>query len=257
MFLVDWNPPRTSTPVTPTVPNPPTRSRCCRTPATRTLPPSGSLSRRPIVYETAMPPLATLCHSRFEEAVGRAAKERNCDGSTPSTAASFPFTRTLAASSDSAACTRGSRPIFASTRRGSAVGATTNRSAVRSLPSGATPDTWWEVSCATGMANSSERLTPNLGAGRRLTGVTESPEAAGRACATARAGAAGPGRGAAEGPIASVAMAASTAARPGRKTRVLARTALPSAGHSYSRVACLHDHHAGKQARRLYDVGKI
>src|SRR5437868_5464571 len=68
---------------------------------------------------------------------------------------------------------------------------------------------------------------------------------------------AGPGRGAAEGPIASVAMAASTAARPGRKTRVLARTALPSAGHSYSRVACLHDHHAGKQARRLYDVGKI
>jgi hypothetical protein len=89
-----------------------------------------------------MPPFATLCHSRFDEAVGRAEKERNCDGSTPSTAVSFPFTWILAASSDSAAVTRCSRAIFASACRGSAVGATTNRSAVRSLPSGAMPGAW-------------------------------------------------------------------------------------------------------------------
>ena len=138
-----------------------------------------------------MPPLATLCHSRFDDAVGRAAKERNRDGFTPSIAASFPFTRTRAASSDCAAVTPGSRPILASARRGSAARATTNRSAVRSLPSGATPGMRREVSCATGTENASERLAPSSGAGLRLTAARSSPEAAGRAGVAAR----GPGAG--------------------------------------------------------------
>ena len=39
-----------------------------------------------------MPPAATFCQSRLDDAVGRAANERNEDGSTPIMATTVPFT---------------------------------------------------------------------------------------------------------------------------------------------------------------------
>ena len=52
-----------SMPWMPTVPNPPTGRFSRLAPVTWTTPPTGSPSSLPIVYETAMAPLATLCHS--------------------------------------------------------------------------------------------------------------------------------------------------------------------------------------------------
>ena len=66
-----------------------------------------------------MAPLATLCHSAVSIAVGLAAKRRKADGSTPSTAASDPFTRTRAASTGSAARTPGSPRTLATVPAGS------------------------------------------------------------------------------------------------------------------------------------------
>ena len=57
-----------------------------------------------------MAPLATLPHKAVFIAVGLAANRRKADGSTPSTAASDPFTRTRAASTGSAARTLGHPP---------------------------------------------------------------------------------------------------------------------------------------------------
>src|ERR1022692_1518615 len=127
-----------STPGMPTVPNPPTRSRSERRPTTLTVPPSGSLSRRPIVYEAATPPAATLRHSLLDTAVGRAAKPRNVDGSTPSIATYLPLTWILAASTDCAATTPGSFLTSAAAPGGSPVGATTSTSACSMRRSGAT-----------------------------------------------------------------------------------------------------------------------
>ena len=58
-----------------------------------------------------MPPAATFCQSRLDDAVGRAANERNEDGSTPIMATNVPFTWIRAASSDAVAVTPGSRRI--------------------------------------------------------------------------------------------------------------------------------------------------
>ena len=56
-----------------------------------------------------MPPSATPCHRALAAPVGCAANERNCDGSTPTTAVSDPLIRILTASIRSAATMPGSR----------------------------------------------------------------------------------------------------------------------------------------------------
>ena len=66
-----------------------------------------------------MAPLATLLHSAVSIAVGLAAKRRKADGSTPSTLASDPFTRTRAASTGSAARTWGRPRTLATASAGS------------------------------------------------------------------------------------------------------------------------------------------
>ncbi len=91
-----------------------------------------------MVYETATRPAATLRHSLSDFAVGRAAKPRNADGSTPSIDTYLPLTLIFAASIGWAATTPGSFLISAAAPRGSEVGATTSTSAWRSRRSGAT-----------------------------------------------------------------------------------------------------------------------
>jgi len=125
-----------SAPAMPTVPNAPTRSFSARWPATVTRPPSAILSSWPMVYESAMLPLATLCHRAVDRAVGPAANARKVLGSTPSIWMKRPFTLIVAASSAWAATTPGRRAIAAVTAGFSAVGATTSTSASRSWPSG-------------------------------------------------------------------------------------------------------------------------
>ena len=58
-----------SMPSIPTVPNPPTSRFSRLAPFTCTVPPSGSLSWLPMVYETAIAPAATLCQSWSDAAV--------------------------------------------------------------------------------------------------------------------------------------------------------------------------------------------
>src|SRR5215470_8963731 len=88
----------------------------------------------------AIEPLATLCHSAVRDAVGLAAKRRKADGSTPSTAASAPFTFTRAASTASAARTPCSPRTFATARAGSGSWDTTSTSADSSLRGGRATD---------------------------------------------------------------------------------------------------------------------
>src|SRR5262249_12227858 len=83
-----------------------------------------------------MAPLATLLHSAVFIAVGLAANRRKADGSTPSTAASDPFTRTRAASTGSAARTPGTFRTLAAAPAGSGWVDTTSTSAGRSLRNG-------------------------------------------------------------------------------------------------------------------------
>src|SRR5215472_4475302 len=85
-----------------------------------------------------MPPPATFCHRTVDLAVGLAAYSRKVDGFTPSVATYPPLTRTRAASSRFAASTPGSLRMAAIVPVGSVVGATTSRSADRSLRSGRT-----------------------------------------------------------------------------------------------------------------------
>ena len=56
-----------------------------------------------------MPPSATPCHRALAAPVGRAANDRNCDGSTPSTAVEVPLIRILTASMRSA-CDHAGQP---------------------------------------------------------------------------------------------------------------------------------------------------
>src|SRR5262245_24597480 len=84
-----------------------------------------------------MAPLATLLHSAVFIAVGLAAKRRKADGSTPSTAASDPFTRTRAASTGSAARTPGTPRTLATVPAGSGWLDTTSTAAGGSLRTGA------------------------------------------------------------------------------------------------------------------------
>src|SRR5215472_15935531 len=126
------------TPPMPIVPNATTRSFLVVRPAATTVPPSGSLSSLPIMYETAIPPPATPSHRAFEAPVGRAANERKTDGSTPSTAVYAPLIRIRTASIRSVAVTPGSRDTAASSLRDSENGATMSRSAWYDRRSGAT-----------------------------------------------------------------------------------------------------------------------
>src|SRR5262249_60436897 len=87
----------------------------------------------------AIEPLATLCHSAVRDAVGLAAKRRKADGSTPSTAASAPFTFTRAASTGSAARTPRSPRTFATARAGSGAWDTTSTAAHSSPRGGPAP----------------------------------------------------------------------------------------------------------------------
>src|SRR6266480_4875390 len=84
-----------------------------------------------------MAPFATLLHRAVSLAVGLAAKRRKADGSTPSTAASDPFTRTRAASTGSAARTSGRPRTLATVPAGSGSSDTTSTSAGSSLRAGA------------------------------------------------------------------------------------------------------------------------
>src|SRR5690242_5944834 len=84
-----------------------------------------------------MAPLATLLHRAVSIAVGMAAKRRKADGSTPSTAASDPFTRTRAASTGSAARTWGTPRTLATVPAGSGWLDTTSTSAGSNLRAGA------------------------------------------------------------------------------------------------------------------------
>src|SRR6266576_1829521 len=84
-----------------------------------------------------MAPLATLLHRAVSIAVGLAAKRRKAHGSTPSTAASDPFTRTRAASTGSAARTPGRPRTLATVPAGSGSSDTTSTSAGSSLRAGA------------------------------------------------------------------------------------------------------------------------
>src|SRR2546429_9608771 len=84
-----------------------------------------------------MAPFATLLHRAVSIAVGLAAKRRKADGSTPSTAASDPFTRTRAASTGSAARTWGRPRTLATVPAGSGWSDTTSTSAGSSLRAGA------------------------------------------------------------------------------------------------------------------------
>src|SRR5215470_2851894 len=84
-----------------------------------------------------MAPVATLLHRAVFIAVGLAANRRKADGSTPSTAASDPFTRTRAASTGSAARTPGTFRTLAAVPAGSGWLDTTSTSAGSSLRSGA------------------------------------------------------------------------------------------------------------------------
>ncbi len=70
--------------------------------------------------------------------VGRAANDRNCDGSTPTTAVAAPLTGILTASIRSACTSPGSRDTAVSSPAGSENGATTSRSAWTVRRSGAT-----------------------------------------------------------------------------------------------------------------------
>ena len=85
-----------------------------------------------------MPPSATPCHRAFARPVGFAANERNCDGSTPTTAVSDPLIRILTASIRSAATMPGSAVTAPSSECGSENGATMSRSAWTVWRSGAT-----------------------------------------------------------------------------------------------------------------------
>src|SRR5690242_21681484 len=87
-----------------------------------------------------MAPLATLLHRAVFIAVGLAANRRKADGSTPSTAASDPFTRTRAASTGSAARTPGTPRTLATVPAGSGSLDTTSTSAGSSLRTGAAED---------------------------------------------------------------------------------------------------------------------
>src|SRR5215467_13589577 len=83
-------------------------------------------------------PAATLRQNALSRAVGFAAKPRNRDGSTPSTATNLPFTWTRAASTASAACTPCRWRIAVSAEAGSEVADTAARSTGVICPSGAT-----------------------------------------------------------------------------------------------------------------------
>ena len=85
-----------------------------------------------------MPPSATPCHRASAAPVGRAANDRNCPGSTPTTAVSLPLTRILTASIRSAATIPGSRDTAVSSPADSENGATMSRSAWTLRRSGAT-----------------------------------------------------------------------------------------------------------------------
>src|SRR5215469_10808857 len=92
-------------------------------------------------------PAATLCQNALSRAVGFAAKPRNRDGSTPSTATNLPFTCTRAASTASAACTPCRWRIAASTEDGSEVADTAARSTGVMCPNGATLASVVAVGC--------------------------------------------------------------------------------------------------------------
>jgi hypothetical protein len=85
-----------------------------------------------------MPPFATPCHRASAAPVGRAANDRNCPGSTPTSAVSVPLTFILTASIGSAATMPGSRDTAASSPPGSENGATMSRSGWIVRRSGAT-----------------------------------------------------------------------------------------------------------------------
>ena len=85
-----------------------------------------------------MPPSATPCHRSLAAPVGCAANERNCDGSTPSTAVAAPLTGIRNASMRSACTMPGSLPTAATSPPGSENGATTSRSGWTLRRNGAT-----------------------------------------------------------------------------------------------------------------------
>src|SRR6266487_1515500 len=108
-----------------------------------------------------MPPAATLRHSRSEAAVGRAANERNLDGSTPIIATYLSFTWIRAASIDTAAAMPGSRCTALNVAAGSEALAATITSGSSNFRSGATGgDRAVASSLATGTDNEPERLPP-------------------------------------------------------------------------------------------------
>jgi len=82
-----------------------------------------------------MPPAAMFCQSLAERAVGFAANGRNVAGSTPSTFTNTPSTWIRPAATGTAATTPPNRSSVAASPVGSAVGATTSRSAWSSRPS--------------------------------------------------------------------------------------------------------------------------
>src|SRR5262249_26025186 len=88
--------------------------------------------------EAQIPPLATPSHSAFEAPVGRAANDRNTDGSTPRTAVYAPLIRIRTASTCSVTVTPGSRESAAASFGDSEKGATMSRSACTVRRSGAT-----------------------------------------------------------------------------------------------------------------------
>src|ERR1700739_2363532 len=101
-----------------------------------------------------MPPSATFCHSTVDLAVGFAANSRKVDGFTPSVATYPPLTLIRAASSRFAAATPDSLRPPEIVAAGSVVGATTSRSAARSVRNG-----------RTGAADLAARLAAGTGEG--------------------------------------------------------------------------------------------
>ena len=123
-----------------------------------------------------MPPAATFCQSWLDRAVGPAAKSRNVDGSTPSTATNLPLTWIRAASTARAACTPGSRATRAAALAGSASCDTTRMSTRISLPTGATSACRAAAVTATAGATSADcRRLPSGAAGTGTSPATGTP----------------------------------------------------------------------------------
>src|SRR4029077_1947048 len=131
-----------------------------------------------------MAPLATLPHRAVFIAVGLAANRREADGSTPSTAASDPFTRTRAASTGSAARTPGTPRTVAAVPAGRGSLDTTSTSAGSSLRTGAAEDELPPAGSALGGRPGCGGASIAMARGGAPPGPEAAPPVAGEAAAT-------------------------------------------------------------------------